>query len=242
MPWPTPKHAPSHPPPECSRARRAKVRALLSRQAPHLQGPGALRGADRGGGGGGFGRGSCRHDGLPQLCARKRKQPLFCLCAACLNSQRLASVTSLPASSCLQLLPDLQRRSLVVKDGAPPPGRPAKHALQHYHHTAWPDHGVPPSPEPLLRLCAELRAGGAHAAPILVHCSGAGGRGAAALRWAGCMDAGGMPGAVCSRAQLHACCHASCLIGACAKPALPLSLLSLFPLPQPASAARACFA
>lgn len=92
------------------------------------------------------------------------------------------------------LTPDLQRRAILLKDTSVPwqaeePGSPAQaqqgqqgqqggspplhHRLQHYHYTAWPDHGVPPSPEPLLRLCEELRASGAHAAPVLVHCSGA---------------------------------------------------------------------
>ncbi|KAL4443249.1 hypothetical protein ABPG75_010986 [Micractinium tetrahymenae] len=115
-----------------------------------------------------------------------------------------------------QLLPDLERRSLAVKDtqgqGSGPlkrtldgephqqlqqelPGpsqgssgssggggqagsasRQRSTTIQHYHYTAWPDHGVPPSPEPLLHLCAELRAAGAHAAPILVHCSAGIGR------------------------------------------------------------------
>ena len=98
----------------------------------------------------------------------------------------------LPRPACLQLLPDLARRSLVIKDGqqqqqeeqeeqqqarrasegSPLKQRARWQGVQHYHYTAWPDHGVPDSPTPLLRLCAELRAAGAHAAPILVHCSG----------------------------------------------------------------------
>lgn len=113
-----------------------------------------------------------------------------------------------------QPLPDLERRTLAVKDcqgqlgsGAPPLKRPleqpgssggdtdaaevaeaaaaaavvaqrARHTttLNHYHYTAWPDHGVPPSAEPLLALCQDLRDAGAHAAPVLVHCSAGIGR------------------------------------------------------------------
>ena len=96
-----------------------------------------------------------------------------------------------------QVLPDLELRQLAVKDttqggstgqlkrsldgmsapSAEAPAAPAHRSraaatLQHYHYTAWPDHGVPTSPEPLLRLCGELRRSGAHGAPIVVHCSG----------------------------------------------------------------------
>jgi hypothetical protein len=100
------------------------------------------------------------------------------------------ATTRLPPACLPQLLPDLTRRSLVVKhgqqqlqqqqqqerrasEGSPQKQRARWQGVQHYHYTAWPDHGVPDSPAPLLRLCAELRAAGAHAAPILVHCSGA---------------------------------------------------------------------
>lgn len=60
--------------------------------------------------------------------------------------------------------------------GAGAAERPRYHQLSHYHYTAWPDHGVPRSPEPLLRLCAELREQ-AGDGPVLVHCSGAHARG-----------------------------------------------------------------
>ncbi|PSC69772.1 Meiotically up-regulated 66 [Micractinium conductrix] len=103
--------------------------------------------------------------------------------------------------SCKQVLPDLELRQLAVKDttqggstgqlkrsldgmsapSAEAPAAPAHRSraaatLQHYHYTAWPDHGVPTSPEPLLRLCGELRRSGAHGAPIVVHCSAGIGR------------------------------------------------------------------
>ncbi|KAL4419642.1 hypothetical protein ABPG77_008583 [Micractinium sp. CCAP 211/92] len=60
--------------------------------------------------------------------------------------------------------------------GGGPGPQPRTMTVQHYHYTAWPDHGVPSSAEPLLRLCAELHASGAHASPILVHCSAGIGR------------------------------------------------------------------
>ncbi|KAI7840631.1 hypothetical protein COHA_005653 [Chlorella ohadii] len=90
-----------------------------------------------------------------------------------------------------ELLPDLHRRTLVLKDTqqpavqplAPQQGQQGQQAQQagrmrltHYHYSAWPDHGVPSSPQPLLRLCEELRAAGHHAGPVLVHCSAGIGR------------------------------------------------------------------
>jgi hypothetical protein len=80
----------------------------------------------------------------------------------------------------------LIRRSVSVKDAGPllaarrhaqqaqqaQPAAAPSFTVQHFHYSAWPDHGVPTSPEPLLALCAELRRRGAHASPIVVHCSG----------------------------------------------------------------------
>lgn len=54
--------------------------------------------------------------------------------------------------------------------------REQKLPIDHYHYTAWPDHGVPSSPLPLLKACAHLQRSGAHAGPILVHCSAGIGR------------------------------------------------------------------
>lgn len=93
-----------------------------------------------------------------------------------------------------ELLPDLHRRTLVLKDTQQPPVQPLEQQEQqsqqaqqgqqgqqagrtrlvHYHYSAWPDHGVPASPQPLLRLCEELRAAAQHSGPVLVHCSGVG--------------------------------------------------------------------
>ncbi|KAI3426853.1 hypothetical protein D9Q98_006799 [Chlorella vulgaris] len=89
-----------------------------------------------------------------------------------------------------QLSPVLIRRSVSVKDAGPllaarrhaqqaqqaQPAAAPSFTVQHFHYSAWPDHGVPTSPEPLLALCAELRRRGAHASPIVVHCSAGIGR------------------------------------------------------------------
>lgn len=95
-----------------------------------------------------------------------------------------------------ELLPDLHRRTLVLKDTQQPAVQPlvqqaqqgqqgqraqqgqqsGRTRLVHYHYSAWPDHGVPASPQPLLRLCEELRAAVQHSGPVLVHCSAGIGR------------------------------------------------------------------
>lgn len=70
------------------------------------------------------------------------------------------------------------RRKLVVHGvpGCPERGWP----VEHFQLAAWPDHGLPSSPEPLLALSAALRTSPATAgvspAPIVVHCSAGIGR------------------------------------------------------------------
>lgn len=59
-------------------------------------------------------------------------------------------------------------RRLSLRGGGGPPPRP----VWHWHYAAWPDHGVPASPEALLRLVGELAP---VQTPILAHCSGEGG-------------------------------------------------------------------
>eukprot|EP00887_Chlorella_sp_A99_P001068 scaffold14.g1068.t1 len=73
--------------------------------------------------------------------------------------------------------PELFVRQLAVVDNGGGDGAPAPAAaVTHYHYTAWPDHGVPVSADLLLDLCEDLLGAGAHAAPILVHCSAGIGR------------------------------------------------------------------
>ncbi|KAL6767044.1 hypothetical protein ACKKBG_A38360 [Auxenochlorella protothecoides x Auxenochlorella symbiontica] len=60
-------------------------------------------------------------------------------------------------------------RRLSLRGGGGPPPRP----VWHWHYAAWPDHGVPASPEALLRLVGELAP---VQTPILAHCSAGIGR------------------------------------------------------------------
>ena len=166
------------------------------------------------------------------------------------------SVSACPPLPLLrQLLPDLYRRTIVVKDAAaaaeeasgaplaaaevgPGPEPLLRHSLQHYHFTAWPDHGVPSSPHPLLLLAAELRRRGAHqhSAPILVHCSGGcececGIAGLQGRVWKGGWHCWAV-GALCGQ-DMH--CAACWRFPGCACPPLMATRMPACPWPWPCS-------
>jgi protein tyrosine phosphatase len=80
-----------------------------------------------------------------------------------------------------QLLPGLVLRTLeIIKDGSVE----NNYVCDHYHYTAWPDHGVPQTAGPLLLLSYMLRSSGggdggsssSAESPVLVHCSAGIGR------------------------------------------------------------------
>lgn len=128
----------------------------------------------------------CRH--ALQACTAGLRHTALCSFPPGVAPSPPACPPALP----LQLLPDLHRRTLVLKDTQQPAVQPlvqqaqqgqqgqraqqgqqsGRTRLVHYHYSAWPDHGVPASPQPLLRLCEELRAAVQHSGPVLVHCSG----------------------------------------------------------------------